>query len=451
MLLAACSDVDATTARDGFVIDALARDNYVYALRDPALVAMKLTKMQEAPFVWLRGTAAVFWRDIMTPGIDRPAMTFGDPASSRVLLVGDPHPENLGTYRAGDGSMLVDWDDFDAAGYGPYEGDVRRLAAGMIIAAPSADPDAVARAVAQGYAEQIAALAAGQPVVAVGPGAEPYLDDLMTKAHEHGDAQETLNEVAPVVGGARAIAFGDIDPPDAQGVIADRLEPVGPDAAVAIDAAIASWRTTTEPPLDPAFATIKLRARRLGAGVSSYAVPRYYAVLEGATASLDDDRVVELKEEHDGLVLAGVPQYAFAEWQTPAARVVDAQRRMCVRPDVDVLLGAGDQPPLSLRVHEETDYQKGVSADDLAALPSDQLLSLAHRFGAMLARGHGQSLTADDTLGYTAIAPRLADAAGFADEIAALATADATQILADYDRFKSRDLAALVLPLTGAR
>ena len=80
-----------------------------------------------------------------TPGGERPTTAFGDPASSRVLLVGDPHPENIGTFRAADGTILVEWNDFDAAGYGPYEADVRRLATAMVVAAGDDTLDLLAR------------------------------------------------------------------------------------------------------------------------------------------------------------------------------------------------------------------------------------------------------------------------------------------------------------------
>ena len=93
--------------RDQRVLDALADDNYAWGLRDPDLVAQKLRKMQRGPYEWLRGTAGVYWRDLLDPGA-RPATAFGDEASSRVLMVADPHPENVGTFRATDGTMLVD-------------------------------------------------------------------------------------------------------------------------------------------------------------------------------------------------------------------------------------------------------------------------------------------------------------------------------------------------------
>ena len=144
------------TAREQLIVDVLAAENHAWAQRDPELMAMKLRKMQRGPFEWLRGTEGVYWRDVYDPGAMRQATEFGDEASSRVLLLGDPHPENIGTFRAADGTVLVDWNDFDAAGYGPFEVDLRRLATGVVIAAADdALADELVRLIAAGYVADV--------------------------------------------------------------------------------------------------------------------------------------------------------------------------------------------------------------------------------------------------------------------------------------------------------
>jgi uncharacterized protein (DUF2252 family) len=442
-LLAACTGPSGLDDRARHVVDVLAEDNYLWAVREPDAVAMKLAKMQRDPFDWLRGTPAIYWRDVMTPGTARATTKFGDPASSRVLLVADPHIENVGTFRAGDGTMVVDWNDFDSSGYGPYEVDVRRLAASLIVAtmndASAAD---LAHEVGVGYAAQMAALAAGQPAAAVGAGAEPYFDTLIAKAQKKGDARADLEEVAPVTNGVRAIAFGDVDPVGPDGVIEKRYVPVDANAAAWIDDVVAAWSAG----IARDVGTIKLRARRLGQGVSSYAALRYDIVLEGPTAAVDDDIMIELKEERDGIAILGVPMLDAAEWSSPGRRVADAERRLQAVRDSDVLVGAGEATPLSLFVHEETAYQRGVTSADVPALPADQQRALAHRLGEMLARAHGEALTQDGVQGWRVIAPLIGDGAAFADEVSAFAVADAAQVMADWTSLKDRELAALVLP-----
>jgi uncharacterized protein (DUF2252 family) len=436
--------------RDAFVVNTIAEDNYEFSLRDPTLVAMKLTKMQRDPFDWLRGTAPVYWHDVTDPGAPRMPTAFGDPASSRVLLVADPHPENLGSFRAPDGTMFMDWNDFDSSGYGPFEGDVRRLAAGLMIA--TRDPDAavdtlaldpafddeIAHRVATGYVAQIGELAAGMPALPVTTGAAKYFDKLIAKAIENGDANKEVNDDTAVDGdGTRYFVLGDQDPVADDGVIESRLSAPTDIERDRVTRAMTSWLAQHAD-----LGNIVDIARRYGSGVSSYAALRYYVLLAS-------DRIVEVKEERDGIVIHGVPELEAAEWTTPAQRVVDAQRRLQLRRDGDTLLGAADLSPLAFRVHDETAYQRGVNSTDLGALAVDpskrsQVPDLAELFGRLLARAHGAALTADGVPGWTVIMPVLGD--GFGDELSTLAQADAAQTVADWQSLRTQDLAAVAIP-----
>ena len=433
------------------IVESLADDNFVAGRREPALVAMKLRKMQRGPYEWLRGTASLYWRDLMEPGAARAATGFGDPESSRVLLVGDPHPENVGTFRGfSDGQMFLDWNDFDATGYGPFTGDVRRLATGFVVIGTLGEADAeliaeLTRLVAAGYAEQIASIAAGTRPAALGAGIAELFDDELAKAQTRGDALFAVDELAPATSGTRMLAFGDLEEVGADGVFEDRVIDVDAEQAAWIDRAIALWAPGR---LSPAEATIKLRARRIGAGVSSYPVFRFQAVLEGATPAPDDDRLVELKETREGLIMRGLPILQGAEWDTPADRAVDTQLRLHARFDGDRLLGAVQIGGLSFKIRDREAYQRGINFDDLAELVTDdpaQLRVIAKHYGALLARAHAQALTADRVLGASVIAPLLAGReSAFADEIAARAAGDAAQVIADHALMKDQDLAALL-------
>jgi uncharacterized protein (DUF2252 family) len=433
-----------STEREQRIVTALADDNLLSAIRDPQLTALKLTKMQRGPYEWLRGTASLFWRDLMEPGANRTTSAFGDEASSRVLLVGDPHVENVGTFHASDGTMFVDWNDFDASGYGPFTGDLRRLCASLAITAPSmAEP--VVRRAALAYAQTIAQLATARPP-AITLGRAPLLDDELTKARMRGDILFAIDELAPATNGVRALALGDLEAPAADGVIEDRVTTISAEHADWIDKAVAAWN-------HPELGAIKLRARRIGPGVSSYAAYRWNVVLEGATPSPDDDRVIELKETREGVIIRGLPRLSAAEWDSPAARSVDSQHRLHARPDGDVILGSALVGGLSVKIRDREAYQRGINHEDVTALAegnaSDQAqaLELAAIYGEMLARAHGLARTEDGLLGWQAIAPLLATReTQFVDDIASLALADTAQIVADHALMKDRDLFAEVIP-----
>lgn len=450
-----------SSAREDFIVNTLAVDNYVYAQRDPDLVALKFKKMQRDPYLWLRGTAAVWWHDATDPGEARATTAFGSPAAARVLLPADPHPENIGSFRASDGSMFIDWNDFDSSGYGPFEVDVRRLAAGLIIAshdpgdpesAASVDPayaSDIAHRVAIGYAAQINSLAMGTPPAPVTTGAAKYLDKLIAKAIENGAAGKDLTDTTEVVDGVRVFLSGDLDPVGDDGVIETRQTSIDPVTRDVLTRGLAPYLAD-----HPELGTTISFARAYGSGVSSYAVPRYLALMTGPTPDPGDDHLIEIKEERDGVIIHGVPELAAAEWNNPALRVVDAQRRLQLRRDADPLLGAIAVSPLAYRVHDHASYQRGVGYDDLGALAIDptkasQVTDLAEIFGGLLARAHGVALTEDGVPGWTVIAPLLGD--GFADEVAAFATADAQQTIADWQMFHGEDLGARVMPLGGSR
>lgn len=452
LIATACASPSALDDREQRIVTALRDDNYLWAARDPALVAMKLAKMQRSPYDWLRGTASLFWRDELEPGGDRAATAFGDPRSSRVLLVGDPHPENVGTFRAGDGRMIVDWNDLDASGYGPFTLDVRRLASGLVLAVED-DPsgEELVRRVARGYATTMAQLATGARIGPISTGEHPLLDEELEKARSRGGAHTAIAEIAPIVGGARAVAYGDLEEAAEDEVIEDRFLPVSPEEAAWIDRAVATWRAGLAGPAR--VGEIVVRGRRIGAGVSSYAALRYNVVLSGASSDVDDDLIVELKETREGAIVRGVPQLQSAEWPTPAARAVDTQRRLHARPDADPLLGAAQVGALSLKIRDREAYQRGLSRDDLAELAAGsaakrvRLLALAEVLGGMLARAHGQTSTADGVVGWRVIAPLLAGReTPFADELVARALADAARIAADYELLKGHDLMVLVFP-----
>jgi len=448
--LASCA-APSSDPRLARILDTLAEDNYALGIREPELVAMKLRKMQRGPYEWLRGPAAPYWRDLMEPGEDRTATSFGDPLSSRVLLVGDAHVENVGSFRASDGTMFVDWNDFDATGYGPFTGDVRRLAAAFAVVAQIGAPsyavlgERLARGMAAGYAEAMATLARGERIGTVGVGASPTFDDVIEKGQSRGDRNYALDQLAPIEGTVRVLALGDLEPVADDGVIEDRVVEVDAEEAEWLVRAVDTWRVRRQ-----TAGVIKLRARRIGSGVSSYPVARYQVVLEGPTDSLGDDLILEIKETREGVVIRGVPILAAAEWNTPAIRSVDSQRRLQARPDADALLDAAQVGALSLKIRNREAYQRGVNVEDLEELAGSkpaQLGELARLYGGLLGRAHGGALTADQLDGYRVIAPLLAGReTAFADEIVRNGLADAALVATDYARVGDLDLGSLGHP-----
>ena len=97
--------------------------------RVPELVPIRYVRMLASPFTFYRGAAA-----IMAMDLDRtPRSGF------QVQACGDAHLSNFGVFAAPDRSLVLDVNDFDETLPGPWEWDVKRLAASFEIAGRDRD------------------------------------------------------------------------------------------------------------------------------------------------------------------------------------------------------------------------------------------------------------------------------------------------------------------------
>lgn len=95
--------------------------------RLPWLIPVRHSRMAQSPFAFFRGSAAVMASDLSR-----------QPHSGlMVQLCGDAHLMNFGFYGSPERNLLFDINDFDETYPGPYEWDVQRLAASLILAARS--------------------------------------------------------------------------------------------------------------------------------------------------------------------------------------------------------------------------------------------------------------------------------------------------------------------------
>ena len=220
-----CAEVG-DDARAAFVQDVLVDDNRIWLYRDAAGVADKFEVMASDRYDFMRGSAALHFAELARPTYSGPVTRFLNlPEATEVLLFGDPHPENATVCRAAASPtepvppLTVEFVDLDAAGYGPWTLDLRRLALGMSVLLaelPGCDLDcrqAAMRALARGYA---VGLESGGPVgVAVADagsadGWGAWFRELFEESLAEGAAQATVNKYAPAnPDGARSMWLGD--------------------------------------------------------------------------------------------------------------------------------------------------------------------------------------------------------------------------------------------------
>ena len=108
------------------------RYNRPFARRNPELIRYKIARMAESPFAFFRGTFHLFARDVLDAGLV-PLPLFN--GGVELDLVGDIHGENYGTYKAADGVVHYDINDFDETTRGRFGLDVCRFAASTLLAA----------------------------------------------------------------------------------------------------------------------------------------------------------------------------------------------------------------------------------------------------------------------------------------------------------------------------
>jgi uncharacterized protein (DUF2252 family) len=92
--------------------------------RQPQLVPLRMGRMAASPFAFLRGSACVMAADLSTSPIS------GIP----VVMDGDAHLNNFGMYGTPQREVVFDLNDFDEAVVGPWEWDLKRLAASVNVA-----------------------------------------------------------------------------------------------------------------------------------------------------------------------------------------------------------------------------------------------------------------------------------------------------------------------------
>src|SRR6201986_125590 len=93
--------------------------------RVPALVPVRYGRMLASAFTFYRGAAAIMAADLGA----------SPDSGLRVHLCGDAHLSNFGVFQAPDRRLVFAINDFDETLPGPFEWDVKRLAASVAIGA----------------------------------------------------------------------------------------------------------------------------------------------------------------------------------------------------------------------------------------------------------------------------------------------------------------------------
>jgi uncharacterized protein (DUF2252 family) len=93
--------------------------------RIPGLIPVRYHRMSQSPFAFFRGSAIVQAHDLLSTPVSGPI----------VQLCGDCHVLNFGGFATPERNLIFDINDFDETFPGPWEWDLKRLTASLVLAA----------------------------------------------------------------------------------------------------------------------------------------------------------------------------------------------------------------------------------------------------------------------------------------------------------------------------
>jgi len=387
--------------------------------RLPALVRIKYQRMLASPFGFFRGAVPVMAADL-----------------SRVphtLLItqicGDAHVRNFGAYAALDGRTVFDINDFDESVRAPFEWDIKRMAASIIVAGRDAHSrdtvcEEAARSFLTGYRKRIH-LFAKMPVLDVARHQIHGLqsDDAVEEAWQKARRSTPLQTLALLTEHIRGKKSG------ARKFRNQRplLFRVHGREAEEVLTSLKKYRECLRP--ERRHFLDQYRAVDVGfkvVGTGSVGLRDYVVYLEGNSPA--DPLFIQIKEEPPSAYTAYLPAALQALVAPPlhqGQRVADAQRAMQL--ESDPFLGYTSISGRDYLVRQLNDHKGSINPADLKG---DVLVEYAVVCGDLLARGHARSGDVCQLSGY------LGNSARFDDALAKFALAYADQTERDWKELK---------------
>ncbi len=364
--------------------------------RVPALIQLKYQLMAESPFGYFRGAAPVMAADLsVLPNAGIPAQ-----------LCGDAHVRNLGAFAAPDGRLVFDINDFDETIRGPFEWDLKRMAASLVLAGrasghkESAACEAVNKCILR-YCAQMRDFSK-MPHLEVGRfqvhrlGLVAPVHEALSKA-ERATPKHTLEQLtAPSSTKPNAPRRFKENKPILTRVTGAQSEKVL--------ASLGPYREVLEPqrqhlltfyrPIDVAFKVV---------GTGSVGWRDYCIYFEGNGP--DDPLFLQIKEEPASCYAPYLPEARTNHHN--GKRVADGQRAMQLQSDP--FLGWTQMGGRHFLVRQLNDHKGSIDINDLT---SGALEAYGEVCGELLARGHARSSDPMVLAGYLGSGDRFAEALG---------------------------------------
>jgi uncharacterized protein (DUF2252 family) len=356
------------------------------------LVPVRFGRMAASAFGFFRGSAAIMANDLAatpTTGIE-------------VQLCGDAHLTNFGLYASAERRLVFGVNDFDETRRGPWEWDVKRLAASLVVAARDIglsrrQGEAAAVAAARSYREHIRAYAemglldvwyATVDVASV----VPLLRAIRTRTRRSAQAARqrdhlrALRKLTEATGGTYRIRHA---PPLVLRIDDDET------VMAQLDQLIARYRTTLPDERRQLFDRYQLTDVAMKVvGVGSVGTHCWIGLLQGQGNGPSDPLFLQVKEARPSVL---EPALGPSRFTHQGQRIVVGQRLMQAFPDV--LLGWTTAPE-SGRHYYVRQLQDMKGSFSVEGMEAGELAAYGALCAWTLARSHARSGDAPAIAGY---------------------------------------------------
>ena len=336
--------------------------------RLPRLLPIKYARMSRSPFAFFRGAVSIMSADLgRLPH-----------SAIEVQLSGDAHVQNLGSFAAPDGRLVFDFNDFDETIRGPWEWDVKRMAASIVLAGREAgNKPAACQQAAQLFVERYCTAMAEFS-------REPILEVARHQIHR----EERVKPISAALRQSKRATPAELlkkwTERGRRRFVTRRpvFWRVAGDEAKAVLASLGPYKDSLRSEsrhLFELFRPIDVGFKVVGTG--SVGMRDYVVLLEGNGPA--DPLFLQIKQEMPSAYARYLPSVAY---EHEGRRTADGQR--AIQPVSDLLLGWTSLGGYEFVVRQLNDH-KGVI--DLKLLRGTSLESLAEVAGELLARGHARS------------------------------------------------------------
>ena len=465
--------------RCDWVVDRFTERDQGVTTTDPSELAARYTLQSTDANVFYRATARIFWNDFVTGNWGRhltqtiwnqATLLEGVPLTRKstwTWVTGDQHLSNFGAWRNRHGEVVFGVNDFDEAAIYDFQIDILRIAVSVTNHAATngltkKQVNKVLHVFTKAYVKTVLDYVDNENALLfelTDDTSEGVLKDFIKKVEQKSSNAAEIEKFTnkdPVTGirrftkGPIGVANRDTRlatvPPNLEAEIRSQFTSTNYGATMLkVGWAIRDW--------DEDFFKVVDVAERMGSGVGSYGVARYYVLLKGTDGLLgtngeDGSHVIlDVKYQPPGAV-SQVLDSNDAAWYkvlfpNEAARVVEAQRRLTsyTDPYLGWILLSGDgkqSEPQSFSVRQRSPWKDSLELDDLTH--ADDFEQTMAQFAAATATSHVRGTRAAPPGDFKRVIEALLGSSSkwksWGRDVARLAHAYREQVLLDFECFQ---------------